>query len=78
MIVSHCETVTQLDKILKKAEEEWEARPESPPSSIQDAQGQISELQARNEELTEQYLEFFTDSLYILLLKTCVAKIKSL
>ena len=36
-----------MDKILKKAEEQWEARPESAPTSIEDAQGQISELQVR-------------------------------
>ncbi len=39
------DTVTQLDKILKKTEEQWEKLPDSAPAIVEDAKGQISELQ---------------------------------
>ncbi len=39
------ENASQLDKILKKAEEKWEGSPEVTPSSIEDAKSQIVQLQ---------------------------------
>ncbi len=39
------ENASQLDKILKKAEEKWEGSPEVTPSSIDDAKNQITQLQ---------------------------------